>query len=129
MCWPIVKRPQSRILNPGLGAIEHPVVFPCTLTMGFLSAIPALIRVLIVFSVILFCLHRKLALGHCFHLGAFVSGILYGMHPTVILLITAIGGLNLWSLVTVGILPRKPVGVLYAPDPEPGGEIFFGSIR
>jgi integral membrane protein (TIGR00529 family) len=53
--------------------------------MSFLSTIPALIRILIVFAVILLCIHRKLALGHCFSLGAFILGILFGMYPVAIL--------------------------------------------
>jgi integral membrane protein (TIGR00529 family) len=49
--------------------------------MSFLFTIPAFIRILIVFAVILLSIHRKLALGHCFSLGAFILGILFGMHP------------------------------------------------
>lgn len=53
--------------------------------MSFLSTIPASIRILIVFAVILLSIHRKLAMGHCFSLGAFILGILFGMYPAVIL--------------------------------------------
>ncbi len=53
--------------------------------MSFLSAIPAFIRILIVFGVILLSIHRKLALGHCFILGAFILGIVFGMYPVAIL--------------------------------------------
>ena len=49
--------------------------------MNVLSAIPAVIRILFVFSIILFCIRRKLALGHCFSLGAIALGILFGMNP------------------------------------------------
>ncbi|BBO78893.1 hypothetical protein DSCW_63100 [Desulfosarcina widdelii] len=49
--------------------------------MNFLTTIPAFIRILIVFAVILVSIHRKMALGHCFSLGAFVLGILFGMTP------------------------------------------------
>ena len=47
--------------------------------MSLLIAIPALVRVLIVFAVILICIRRKLALGHCFTLGALLLGLLFGM--------------------------------------------------
>jgi len=53
--------------------------------MNFLSTIPAFIRILLVFAVILFSIRRKLALGHCFSLGAFILGILFGMYPIAIL--------------------------------------------
>lgn len=53
--------------------------------MSFLTTIPTFIRILIVFAVILVSIHRKLALGHCFSLGAFVLGILFGMAPLAIL--------------------------------------------
>lgn len=53
--------------------------------MSFLSAIPAFIRILVVFGVILLSIHRKLALGHCFILGAFILGIVFGMYPVAIL--------------------------------------------
>lgn len=53
--------------------------------MDFLSTMPAFLRILIVFGVILFSIHRKLALGHCFSLGAFILGILFGMYPLAIL--------------------------------------------
>jgi hypothetical protein len=45
--------------------------------MDFLTPIPAFIRILIVFAVILVSIHRKLSLGHCFSLGAFFLGILF----------------------------------------------------
>jgi len=53
--------------------------------MNLLSATPAIIRILIVFAVILFCIRRKLALGNCFCLGAVILGILFGMYPLAIL--------------------------------------------
>ena len=53
--------------------------------MSFLSTIPAFIRILIVFAVILLSIHRKLAMGNCFSLGAFILGILFGMYPVAIL--------------------------------------------
>lgn len=53
--------------------------------MSFLSTIPAIIRILMVFAVIIVCIHRKLALGHCFSLGSFILGILFGMNPVAIL--------------------------------------------
>jgi uncharacterized protein len=53
--------------------------------MSFLSAIPAVVRILLVFAVILFSIRRKLSLGHCFNLGALVLGLLFGMHPLPIL--------------------------------------------
>ena len=53
--------------------------------MSFISIIPAFIRILIVFAVILFSIRRKLALGHCFSLGAFLLGLLFGMDPLAIL--------------------------------------------
>jgi len=55
-----------------------------TIPMNFLFTIPAFIRILIVFAVILVSIHRKLALGHCFSLGAFALGILFGMTPLAI---------------------------------------------
>ena len=58
--------------------------------MSFLSTIPAFIRILIVFAVILLSIHRKLALGHCFSLGAFILGIMFGMYPVAILKSAAI---------------------------------------
>ena len=53
--------------------------------MSFLSTIPAFIRILIVFAVILFSIRRKLALGHSFSIGAVILGILFGMDPFGIL--------------------------------------------
>ena len=53
--------------------------------MSFISIIPAFIRILIVFAVILFSIRRKWALGHCFSLGAFILGLLFGMDPLAIL--------------------------------------------
>ncbi len=53
--------------------------------MSFLSTIPAIVRILLVFAVIIFSIHRKLALGHCFSLGALILGILFGMYPLAIL--------------------------------------------
>jgi integral membrane protein (TIGR00529 family) len=58
--------------------------------MSFLTAIPAFIRILSVFAVILICIQRKLALGNCFGLGACVLGILFGMTPLGILQSAAI---------------------------------------
>lgn len=52
--------------------------------MSFLSSIPAFVRILIVFAVILLGIHRKLALGNCFSLGALILGILFGMYPATI---------------------------------------------
>jgi ABC-type nickel/cobalt efflux system permease component RcnA len=46
--------------------------------MSFLSTIPAYIRIFIVFAVILISIHRNLTMGHCFSLGAFILGILFG---------------------------------------------------
>ena len=53
--------------------------------MNVLSNIPAFIRILIVFAVILIGINRKLALGHCFSMGAFALGVLFGMNPVAIL--------------------------------------------
>jgi uncharacterized protein len=53
--------------------------------MNFLSTIPAFFRILFVFAVIIFSIRRKLALGHCFSLGAVSLGILFGMTPLAIL--------------------------------------------
>jgi uncharacterized protein len=53
--------------------------------MSFLTTMPAFLRILIVFAVIIFSIHRKLALGHCFSLGALILGILFGMYPLAIL--------------------------------------------
>ena len=52
--------------------------------MSFLSTIPAFIRILMVFAVILLSIRRKLELGHCFSLGALILGILFGMYPVAI---------------------------------------------
>jgi hypothetical protein len=52
---------------------------------NFLSNIPAIVRILLVFTVIIFSIHRKLAMGHCFNLGALIMGILFGMYPLAIL--------------------------------------------
>jgi len=49
--------------------------------MTMLAAIPALLRIFLVFIVILLCIRRKLALGHCFSVGALLLGILFGMPP------------------------------------------------
>lgn len=53
--------------------------------MTLLSATPAVIRILLVFAVILFCIRRELSLGNCFCLGALLLGILFGMAPSAIL--------------------------------------------
>ncbi|MEJ2639816.1 MAG: DUF401 family protein [Desulfosarcinaceae bacterium] len=53
--------------------------------MSFLSTIPAFVRMLIVFAVIILSIRQKLALGHCFSLGAVILGILFGMTPLAIL--------------------------------------------
>jgi len=53
--------------------------------MSAISIIPAFLRILMVFAVILFSIRRKLALGHCFSLGAFILGLLFGMDPFAIL--------------------------------------------
>jgi integral membrane protein (TIGR00529 family) len=58
--------------------------------MNLFITIPAFIRILIVFAVILVSIHRKLSLGHCFSLGAFVLGLLFGMNPLAILRSAAI---------------------------------------
>jgi uncharacterized protein len=43
-----------------------------------------------VFAVIVLCIHRKLALGHCFSLGSVSLGILFGMYPLAIVQSAAI---------------------------------------
>jgi integral membrane protein (TIGR00529 family) len=58
--------------------------------MDVLSAIPAVIRIFIVFAVIIVSIRRKLALGNCFSLGAFILGILFAMDPVSILQSAAI---------------------------------------
>ncbi|WP_319521188.1 DUF401 family protein [uncultured Desulfosarcina sp.] len=58
--------------------------------MNFVTTIPAFVRIFIVFAVILVSIHRKLSLGHCFSLGAFVLGVLFGMTPWDILRSSAI---------------------------------------
>lgn len=53
--------------------------------MTFLYTIPAFVRILIVFALILVGIHRKVLLGHCFCAGAIFLGILFGMGPVAIL--------------------------------------------
>ncbi len=52
--------------------------------MSLLYDIPAVIRVLVVFAVILLAIHKKLALGHSFILGSVVMGLVFGLKPPAI---------------------------------------------
>lgn len=49
--------------------------------ISFLLSIPAIIRVFIVFSVILFAIRMKLSLGNAFLVGSISLGLLFGMRP------------------------------------------------
>lgn len=49
--------------------------------MTFLEQIPALIRLLLVFSIVIIGVRKKLSLGNAFCLGAVVLGVLFGLHP------------------------------------------------
>ncbi len=52
--------------------------------MSYLETIPAIVRVLIVFAVILFAIRMKLSLGNAFVGGAVLLGIGFGMAPAAI---------------------------------------------
>ena len=49
--------------------------------MTFVETIPAVVRILIVFAVILACIRAKISLGSAFVGGAFLLGIIFGMSP------------------------------------------------
>ncbi|OEU65082.1 MAG: hypothetical protein BBJ57_06050 [Desulfobacterales bacterium PC51MH44] len=53
--------------------------------MSVLQNIPAIIRVMIVFVLVLFLIRRKLSLGHAFLLGAILLSILFGLMPTAMI--------------------------------------------
>jgi integral membrane protein (TIGR00529 family) len=50
----------------------------------FIEALPAMFRILLVFSLILLVIQRQVALGHAFVLGAVSLGLLFGMAPGAI---------------------------------------------
>jgi integral membrane protein (TIGR00529 family) len=47
--------------------------------MSLIDALPAMLRILLVFGLILFLIQRKTALGHAFVLGALSLGLLFGL--------------------------------------------------
>ncbi len=49
--------------------------------MSFLFEIPAVIRVLVIFAIILLTIHKKLELGHAFILGSVLMGLFFGLRP------------------------------------------------
>ena len=49
------------------------------------ETLPAMLRILLVFGLVLFAIQRKWALGHAFVLGAVGLGLVFGMPPTRIL--------------------------------------------
>lgn len=49
--------------------------------MTFLDQIPALIRLLVVFFIVIACVRKKLSLGNAFCLGAICIGLLFGLNP------------------------------------------------
>jgi len=48
---------------------------------ALIDTLPAMLRILLVFGLILFVIQRKWALGHAFVLGAASLGLVFGMHP------------------------------------------------
>jgi uncharacterized protein len=53
-------------------------------TVSYLESIPAIVRVLVVFSVILLAIRMKLSIGNAFVGGAALLGILFGMGPMAV---------------------------------------------
>ncbi len=53
--------------------------------MSIVDHIPAIIRVLMVFLLVLICIRKKLALGHAFMLGAIFLSVLFGLRPVAML--------------------------------------------
>jgi uncharacterized protein len=52
--------------------------------MSFLFEIPAVIRVLFVFTIILVAIHKKMSLGHAFIAGSVIMGLFFGLNPLAI---------------------------------------------
>lgn len=52
--------------------------------MPFIGSIPAVLRVLLVFCVVLFAMRKKVSLGNAFMLGAVLLGLLFGLGPVPI---------------------------------------------
>jgi hypothetical protein len=53
--------------------------------MELLQGIPAIIRMLIVFAIILISIRKKMSLGNAFILGAFIMGLMFGQTPLAFL--------------------------------------------
>jgi integral membrane protein (TIGR00529 family) len=53
--------------------------------MSLIEHIPALVRVLLVFVLVLICIRRKLSLGNAFMLGAIFLSVLFGLKPVAML--------------------------------------------
>ncbi len=53
--------------------------------MSLFEYIPAIVRVLMVFVLVLMCIRKKLSLGHAFMLGAISMSILFGLKPQPVL--------------------------------------------
>jgi uncharacterized protein len=49
--------------------------------MTFFEPIPALIRLFMVFSIVIFCVRKNLSLGNAFFLGAVSMGVFFGLSP------------------------------------------------
>ncbi|MEA3222823.1 MAG: DUF401 family protein [Thermodesulfobacteriota bacterium] len=53
--------------------------------MSFLQSIPAILRVLFVFILVLIALRKRMSLGHAFLLGAIFLGLIFGLNSAAIL--------------------------------------------
>lgn len=57
--------------------------------LDFLDALPALVRILMIFVLILTAIKRKWTLGNAFVVGAAALGLVFGMHPAAIVVAAA----------------------------------------
>ncbi|GAG18813.1 unnamed protein product, partial [marine sediment metagenome] len=53
--------------------------------MPIVEHIPAMIRVIMVFVLVLICIRKKLSLGNAFMLGAIFLSVLFGLKPLAML--------------------------------------------
>ncbi len=61
--------------------------------MPIVEHIPAMIRVIMVFVLVLICIRKKLSLGNAFMLGAIFLSVLFGLKPLAMLMAPMLGGL------------------------------------
>jgi integral membrane protein (TIGR00529 family) len=100
--------------------------------MSIFQHIPAIIRVIMVFILVLICIRKRLYLGHAFLLGAASLSILFGLKPQAVVGSMAASIIDsktlsiaiIVSLILILSNSMELVGALIGLLPMPGGAIF-----